>query len=125
MDSKLVPPRTDQFTFSIQRQVGSKATVEIGYIGMISRNEQWRAELNAVPYMTTLNGQTFASAFANIYQAMSSGQAVSAQPFFESAMGGADVALLPRLCELHRCCREQAERRHPQHQCPPVVVGSG
>ena len=89
MDSKLIPPRTDQFTFSIQRQVGSRSTIEIGYIGMISRNEQWRAELNAVPYMTTLNGQNFASAFANVYQAVSSGQAVSSQPFFESAMGGA------------------------------------
>jgi hypothetical protein len=88
MDSKLVPPRTDQFTFSLQREMSSKATVEIGYIGMISRNEQWRAELNAVPYMTTLNGQTFATAYANLYQTMSSGQAVAAQPFFEAAMGG-------------------------------------
>jgi hypothetical protein len=70
MDSKLIPPRTDQFTFSIQRQVSSNANIEIGYIGMISRNEQWRAELNAVPYMTTLNGQTFANAYANVYQAM-------------------------------------------------------
>jgi hypothetical protein len=88
LDSKLVPPRTDQFTFSIQRQIGSRSTVEVGYIGMISRNEQWRAELNAVPYMTTLNGQTFASAFANVYQAMSAGGQVASQPFFESAMGG-------------------------------------
>ncbi|MBI1791954.1 MAG: hypothetical protein HYR60_30880 [Acidobacteria bacterium] len=55
---------------------------------MISRNEQWRAELNAVPYMTTLNGQSFAQAFAGVYRALASGGAVAAQPFFESAMGG-------------------------------------
>ena len=36
-----------------------ESRIELGYIGMISRNEQWRAELNAVPYMTTLNGQSF------------------------------------------------------------------
>lgn len=88
LDTKVLPPRTDQFTFSIQRQVASKARVEVGYIGMISRNEMWRAELNAIPYMTTLNGQSFAQAFANVFQALSSGQAVSAQAFFEAAMGG-------------------------------------
>ncbi|MBL8294449.1 MAG: carboxypeptidase regulatory-like domain-containing protein [Bryobacterales bacterium] len=88
LDTKLLPPRTDQFTFSIQKQLSSKARIELGYIGMISRNEMWRAELNAVPYMTTLNGQTFAQAYAGLYQSVASGGAVGAQPFFEAAMGG-------------------------------------
>ncbi|MGH9658472.1 MAG: carboxypeptidase-like regulatory domain-containing protein, partial [Bryobacteraceae bacterium] len=88
LDTKLLPPRTDQFTFSVQRQVSTKARIELGYIGMISRNEQWRAELNAVPYMTTLNGQSFAQAFGGVYQALASGATVAAQPFFEAAMGG-------------------------------------
>jgi hypothetical protein len=47
--------------------------------------------LDAVPYMTTLGGQSFAQAFANVYQALNSGQAaaaIPAQPFFESALGG-------------------------------------
>ena len=92
---------------------------------MISRNEQWRAELNAVPYMTTLNGQNFASAFANIYQAMSSGQAVSAQPFFRIGDGRCAVALLPRLCQLHRRRGKQAKRGYPEHECSPVMVRSG
>jgi hypothetical protein len=61
LDTKLLPPVTDQFTISVQRQIASKFRVEAGYIGMISRDEQWRAELNAVPYMTTLNGQSFAN----------------------------------------------------------------
>jgi hypothetical protein len=92
LDNKLVPPRTDQFTFSIQRQVSGRSRVEVGYIGMISRNEMWRAELNAVPYMTTLGGQSFASAFSNVFQALYSGQTPSAQAFFETAMGGARSA---------------------------------
>ncbi len=90
LDTKLVPPRTDQFTFSIQRQLSSKARIELGYIGMISRNEMWRAELNAVPYMTTLNGQTFANAYAAVFQSLYAGRAVTPQAFFESAMGGAN-----------------------------------
>ncbi|MCC6589606.1 MAG: carboxypeptidase regulatory-like domain-containing protein [Bryobacterales bacterium] len=88
LDTKLVPPRTDQFTFSIQRQMTSKTRFELGYIGMISRNEMWRAELNAVPYMTTLNGQSFSSAFANTFQALYGNGTPQAQPFFEAAMGG-------------------------------------
>jgi len=92
LDKDLVPPRTDQFTFSIQRQFSSKTKIEAGYIGMISRNEMWRAELNATPYMTTLNGQSFATAFASLYQSVSTGQAVQPLPFFEAAMGGSRSA---------------------------------
>ena len=92
LDTKLLPPRTDQVTFSIQRQLGSKSRVELGYIGMISRNEQWRSELNAVPYMTTLNGQTFAQAYANVQRTLSANGTPGAQPFFEAAMGGPSSA---------------------------------
>jgi hypothetical protein len=42
--------------------------------------------------MTTLGGQSFATAFANIYQAVAAGQTPAAQPFFEAAMGGATSA---------------------------------
>ena len=38
--------------------------------------------------MTTLNGQTFAQAFVNLYNEVSGNQPIQAQPFFESAMGG-------------------------------------
>jgi hypothetical protein len=88
LDTKLKPPRTEQFTFSIQRQLGGKSRIELGYIGMLSRDEQWRSELNAVPYMTTLGGQSFANAFATVQRTLSAGGTPGAQPFFESAMGG-------------------------------------
>ena len=38
---------------------------EIGYIGRIIQNEFLPINLNAVPYMMTKGGQTFAKAYAN------------------------------------------------------------
>ena len=51
--------------------------------------------LDSVPYMTTLNGQTFAQAYASTYFALAASNfatnaAVPAQPFFEAALGGAN-----------------------------------
>src|SRR5262249_36246138 len=48
--------------------------------------------IDAVPYMTTLGGQSFANAYANLYQQVAGGQTVTVQPFFESALGGAGSA---------------------------------
>ena len=63
------------------------------------RNEMLSRNLDAVPYMTTLGGQTFADAYSKIYfpVAATSGTLTSAfvtaaQPFFESALGGANGA---------------------------------
>ncbi len=64
------PERTDNFTFSIQRAIGTKMTLETGYIGRIIRNEEQEINIDAVPYMTTLNGQSFAQAYAATYLAM-------------------------------------------------------
>ena len=89
LDPNIKPPHTDQFDFTIQREVTSKVRIELGYVGRIMRQEQLAYSLDSVPYMTTLSGQTFAQAFANVYQAVSTGQTPQAQPFFESAMGGA------------------------------------
>jgi Carboxypeptidase regulatory-like domain len=95
LDPNYKPERTDNFTFSIQRAIGSNMTIEGGYIGRIIRNEEQELNIDAVPYMTTLGGQTFAQAYANTYLALNSGVAaksVAAQPFFESAMGGSNSA---------------------------------
>jgi hypothetical protein len=93
LDPNYRPERTDNFTFSIQRAIGSNMTIEGGYIGRIIRNEEQELNIDAVPYMTTLGGQTFAQAYANTYLAINSGVAaksVAAQPFFEAALGGAN-----------------------------------
>jgi len=42
--------------------------------------------------MMTLNGQTFANAYANLYFQVSGNQAITPQPFFESVMGGSGSA---------------------------------
>ena len=88
-DPNLKPSHIDQWNFTIQRELTQKVTIELGYVGVRTRDEQLVLNLDSVPTMTTLNGQSFAQAFANTYQALNSGQAsVAAQPFFESAMGG-------------------------------------
>ena len=48
--------------------------------------------LDSVPYMTTLGGQQFSAAYSQLYQQMFfsgvSPANVTAQPFFETALGG-------------------------------------
>jgi hypothetical protein len=90
LDPKHRPSVSDQFDFTIQRELLSrKVVLELGYIGRLGSNEWQQINLDAVPYMTTLNGQSFSTAFANVYTALAAGGAVATQPFFESALGGA------------------------------------
>ncbi|HWB96783.1 MAG TPA: carboxypeptidase-like regulatory domain-containing protein, partial [Bryobacteraceae bacterium] len=92
-DPTLKASHIDQIDVTIQRELTSKVRLELGYIGMRSRDEQLALSLDSVPYMMTLNGQSFAQAFANTYQAVSAGQtSLQPQPFFEAAMGGAGSA---------------------------------
>lgn len=95
LDPNFRPARTDNFTFSLQRAIGNKMTFETGYIGKIIRNELQEMNIDAVPYMTTLGSQSFAQAYAATYFALaannfSTSTAVAAQPFFETALGGAN-----------------------------------
>ena len=54
LDPNFRPNRSYEFDFTIQRQLGSKVTVEAGYIGRIIRNEWQGLDINAAPYMFTL-----------------------------------------------------------------------
>ncbi|MBI3680318.1 MAG: hypothetical protein HY235_07965 [Acidobacteria bacterium] len=95
LDPRYRPERTDNFTFTLQREFSSKMILEVGYIGRIIRNEFQEINLDAVPYMTTLGGQTFAQAYANLYQVLPASGTIpatanfAAQAFFETALGGA------------------------------------
>jgi hypothetical protein len=89
LDNKFKQDRSDAFTFTVQRQLSQKIVIEAGYIGRIIKNEYQLINIDAVPYMTTLGGQTFANAYANLYQQVTGGQPVTNQPFFEAALGGA------------------------------------
>jgi hypothetical protein len=96
LDPHFKPDRTDNFTVTVQREISQHINLEVGYIGKIIKNEYMLMNLDAVPYMTTLGGETFAQAYAQVYQQMFfngvSATNVTTQPFFESALGGSKSA---------------------------------
>jgi hypothetical protein len=92
LDPNYRPDRTDNFTFTLQRELSSHMNLEVGYIGKIIKNEYTTINLDSVPTNETLGGQTFANAYAQIYEQMFfngvAATSVTAQPFFETALGG-------------------------------------
>jgi hypothetical protein len=88
MDQNFRPNDTDEVDFTIQRELKGNFLLELGYVGVWGHNLFQGIDMNSVPWMTTLGGQTFANAWANVYTEVSKGQPVTAQPFFENALGG-------------------------------------
>ena len=103
LDKNFRPDESDQFDLTIQRQINSKTTIEVGYIGRLIRNEYQPININAVPIMMTLGGQSFAKAYTNLELQYCGGgstkgllgagclgniAAVTPQPFFETALAG-------------------------------------
>lgn len=85
----LYPDISDEFTVGIQHQFGPKILAEIGYIGRLSHNLPVYYSITAVPYMLTLDGQTFANAWKNVMVATNYGTTnlsnIPQQPWFEAA----------------------------------------
>jgi hypothetical protein len=88
---------------SIQRDLGHNMLLELGYIGRILRDEYMNINIDQVPWMLTLNGQSFAQAYANVEKAYcgltgpvcaQNAAAVTAQPFFEAALGAGGTAAM-------------------------------
>jgi hypothetical protein len=110
LDTSLRPNDVDTINFSIQRQLNRKMLVEVGYIGRLIHHEFNQMNPNAVPYMLTLNGQSFASAYlaieaafgcttaANICSKGAAPTNVAMQPFFESALGGSNSVFCKGNC---------------------------
>ncbi|MBV9613798.1 MAG: hypothetical protein JO091_15090, partial [Acidobacteriaceae bacterium] len=97
LDPNFQPNHSDEFTFSIQRALSSKALFEIGYIGRKISHEFQEINIDAIPWMTTLNGQSFAQAYAATYVSLcglgptcagNPATSVPVEPFFEAALGG-------------------------------------
>ncbi len=99
LDPHFRPNVIDSFDFTIQRQLARKVTLELGYIGRRITHEYLPLDINAVPYMMTLGGQSFANAYKNVVlqycggvagmgggACAGSAGAVTPQPFFEHAM---------------------------------------
>ena len=99
-DTNFRPNVIDSFDLSVQRQFGPDMLLEVGYIGRIINHEYQPININAVPYMMTMGGQTFAQAYAAVETAMGCDAAnalancgasvptVAPQPFFEAALAG-------------------------------------
>ena len=66
LDANFRPNVVDSFDFTIQRQLTNKILVEVGYIGRRITHEYQPININAVPYMMTLSGQSFAKAYAAV-----------------------------------------------------------
>src|SRR5215470_15446909 len=105
LDPHFRPNVVDSFDFTIQRQLSSKFLLEVGYIGRRITKEYQPININAVPYMMTLGGQSFAKAYAAVETAMGCATSFAAcgaataktttvapQPFFEAAMNPAYCA---------------------------------
>ena len=90
LDPSFRPASTYNFNFSIQREIKPRVLFETGYIGRYITHEWMQRDLNAYPTMLTLGGQSFAQAYANTYFAVAQGGTPAAQPWFESALGGAN-----------------------------------
>jgi hypothetical protein len=99
LDPHFRPNDVDSFDLTIQRQIKGKSIIEVGYIGRLIHHEYQPYNMNAVPYMMTLGGQSFDKAYAAIETALgcatSTAQCgangtptVGAQPFFETALAG-------------------------------------
>ena len=103
LDPNFRPNNVDTFTFTFARQLNNKFSLEMGYIGRLIHNEYLPINLNAVPYMMTKGGQTFAKAYANAVigycgngnvknlgggNCTGNTAAVAPQPFFEAALSG-------------------------------------
>ena len=108
----LRPNDVDTFNVSIQRQINPRMLVEVGYIGRLIHHEFVQMNPNSVPYMMSLGGQTFESAYVAIESALGCTTSASLcakstvpsvitpQPFFEAALGGPNSPF----CTGHASC---------------------
>jgi Carboxypeptidase regulatory-like domain len=109
VDPTMRPNDVDTFNLSIQRQINRKMLIEVGYIGRLVHHEYIMENPNVIPYMMSLGGQSFQSAYLAVEgafgcatsaslcsataakagtKATSVNPNVSPQPFFENALAG-------------------------------------
>ena len=94
LDPDYKPEKVHSFDFTIQRNIGRRLSIEVGYIGKKATNIFEEINLDSVPYMMTAGGQQFANAWANMYIAIcglaptcaKNGYTGPVQPFFEAAL---------------------------------------
>jgi hypothetical protein len=97
IDPTYKPGRNHQWDLTIQREMPGHSLLEIGYIGRHADNTYNPLEVNGVPWMITLNGQSYAQAYDAVAAQLAAGTAVTAQPFFESALAGSALCAAPNV----------------------------
>jgi hypothetical protein len=109
VDPTMRPNDVDTFNLSIQRQINRKMLIEVGYIGRLVHHEYIMQNPNVIPYMMSLGGQSFQSAYLAVEGAFGCATSaslcsataakagtkptsvnpnVAPQPFFENALAG-------------------------------------
>jgi hypothetical protein len=89
------PGRNEQWDLTIQHEMPGQSVLEIGYIGRHESNMYNPLEINGVPWMMTLNNQTYAQAFDAIAASLAAGTTVAPQPFLEAALAGSAFCAAP------------------------------
>jgi len=89
------PGRNEQWDLTIQREMPGKSLLEVGYIGRHESNMYNPLEINGVPWMMTLGGQSYAQAYDAIAAELAAGSAVTPQPFLETALKGSALCAAP------------------------------
>ncbi|HLY19469.1 MAG TPA: hypothetical protein VKR61_19715, partial [Bryobacteraceae bacterium] len=88
LDNRFRPGVTNQVDITIQRMLRGNIILEIGYVGVFADRLFNGEDLNDVPWMMKLNGQTFAKAYDNLFFALSQGRNPAPQAFLEAALKG-------------------------------------
>jgi hypothetical protein len=78
LDRNFRPNESDQFDLTVQRQLNTKTMIEVGYIGRRITHEYQPININAVPFMMTLGGQSFAKAYAAIETSLGCATSIAA-----------------------------------------------
>ena len=95
IDPSYKPGRNHEWDITIQREMPGHSLLEIGYIGRHANNTYNPLEVNGVPWMMTLNGQSYALAYDAIAAQLAAGSTVTPQPFLESALAGSSFCAAP------------------------------
>jgi len=88
MDTAYKPGSSDEIDFSIQRQLKGNMIVEVGYTGRWAKHIYQGVDINDVPWMMKLGGQSLAQAWDALALASVGGKAPAVQPWFETALKG-------------------------------------
>ncbi len=134
LDPHFRPNSVDSIDLSIQHQITSKVSVEVGAISRWIHNELQNINLNSVPYMMTKGGQQFQTAYAAVEKAMgcttSATACSSATCGFNSGSACSTTLLrgrsgrhgLLRSWDVHsNCCHERIQKL-PKPECLEPVV---